>query len=131
MYLYGAGAGQNIVTKEFAEVRMDLPLLLKMYVDAYKDPLQYWPELAWSWLTTYHSPQSAKLDEDERRFKAHSSALKQFDSQRGIGFKAIPDDDVIRITQGRSFEQIWHNQSQHLSIECIKDIFFASKGEGS
>ncbi len=128
VYLYGAGAGQNIVTKEFAKVLMDLPLLLKMYVDAYNDPLQYWPELAWSWLTTYHSPQSAKLDEDERRFKAHSSALKQFESQRGIGFKAIPDDDVIRITQGRSFEQIWHNQSQHLSIECIKDIFFASKG---
>lgn len=128
VYLYGAGTGQKVISKEFADVQMDLPLLLKMYIDAHSDPLQYWPELAWSWLTTYYSGPSSKLEEEERRYKAQSSALKKFDALRGIGFNVIPDDDVIRIAQGRSFDQIWHNKSQQLSIECMKDIFFASKG---
>lgn len=128
VYLFGVGDGQKVVHKEFNDIEMDLSLLIKMYIDAHDDPLHYWPELAWSWLTTYHSPKSVKLEEIERRDKAESSAHKQFDKHRGIGYDAIADDEIVRISQGRSFADIWDQKSQTQSIESLEKIFFASKG---
>ena len=128
MYLFGVGDGQKVVHKEFNDIEMDLSLLIKMYIDAHDDPLLYWPELAWSWLTTYRSSKSVKLEEIERRDKAESSAHKQFDKHRGIGYDAIADDEIVRISQGRSFADIWDQKSQTQSIELLEKIFFASKG---
>lgn len=108
VHLLGLSKERQVVYYGLSGLSLDLPLWLQRYREAFAAPPEFWPQLGWVWLTSFHDPKKKNKSDEEREAAAEKAVRGEWDQLMGTAYEAKRADvHVMRIAQGYNLEDIW------------------------
>ena len=117
--------------KTFASAPVDLMTWLKVYLSAFEQPSDFWPELGWAYwkaVGVEGANDWGQVTFDEEQDRAGDKAAYEVFKKRtqvDAFLKNRPDPYAMQLTRGRSFSDVWSAQAKRLTLDLCAPIMAA------